>query len=66
MKLVIRMSQQEQIYVTCYQILYTIVVKDRTKDNYDLVRTEHLISFVVLKNVMPLFRVVLKMTLPKL
>ena len=31
-----------------------------------MIWSEHLISFVVLRNVMPLFRVVLKMTLPKL
>ena len=42
----------------------TIVVKDRTKDNYDLVRTFNQFCGVE-KNVMPLFRVVLKMTLPK-
>ena len=29
-----------------------------------MIWSEHLISFAVLKNVMPLFRVVLKMTLP--
>ena len=57
------MSQQEQIYDTTY-VLYCVVVKDRTKDNYDLVRTFNQFCGVE-KNVMPLFRVVLKMTLPK-
>ena len=50
----------------CYLLLDFVYVLQlsKTEQRTIMIWSEHLISFVVLRNVMPLFRVVLKMTLP--